>query len=461
MSILLVQGFRENHENVLVIEEDENNPGITRCRELGALVLVGNSSDMKTLQKAHVERAKYAIAVCEGDATNAEFAVGVQKILGVHMGQTPVTCAIHLTDPGLHQRIRKLEMNVPGDTRLRMEFFNVFDRGVKRLLNNHPIDEGNRAAAESPPHPLVVGCGQLSEKLVFNAAVRWLDDHPTLQERLPITLLDGQATQKKALWLLRYPHLDTICELEANDIELETPTFERAGFLRDVTAIYVCIEDETQALSAALTLHKKTSDDIPIVVCTKRETGIAGLLCNMEEADKSFFNLHIFGMEDNTCTPELITGGTHEMLAQQIHELFVRNEEKKGLTQKDNPNICPWEELEDNKKESNRGQVDDILSKLRRIHCGIEPLTSLGTLPSSFSDEEVDVLAKREYNRWKNDLLKDDWTDGEIRDDDKKIHPLLQYSWEELSEDEKDKNREIIRDIPPVLRRAGFQIYRR
>ena len=66
----------------------------------------------------------------------------------------------------------------------------------------------------------------------------------------------------------------------------------------------------------------------------------------------------------------------------------------------------------------------------------------------------------REGREWVADLLGQGWrrTDGP-KDPQRKLHPLLE-SWEELSEAERDKDRMAVRELPEMLLRAGFEIYR-
>jgi len=60
---------------------------------------------------------------------------------------------------------------------------------------------------------------------------------------------------------LRHPELASVCDLVGLPLDVSTPESHRAAFLFDaqgrcdVTAIYVCVEEDTLGLSWALGLH--------------------------------------------------------------------------------------------------------------------------------------------------------------------------------------------------------------
>jgi hypothetical protein len=58
-----------------------------------------------------------------------------------------------------------------------------------------------------------------------------------------------------------------------------------------------------------------------------------------------------------------------------------------------------------------------------------------------------------------NEKLEGWWHYGSQRDDAQKIHPSL-VPYGELSEPEKEKDRDTIRQIPEILSLIDFQVYR-
>ncbi len=147
-----------------------------------------------------------------------------------------------------------------------------------------------------------------------------------------------------------------------------------------------------------------------------------------------------------------------EKLARAIHENYLKNQ--RGTKSADDPGMQPWERLREDLKESNRQQADQIPEKLKVIGCSIRPAGSGETGVREFTPEEVELLAKMEHNRWMANKMAAGWTYAPPpRDDVKKTHPCL-VPWEELPDDEREKDRQAVRGIPEFLATAGFEIRR-
>ncbi len=82
-----------------------------------------------------------------------------------------------------------------------------------------------------------------------------------------------------------------------------------------------------------------------------------------------------------------------------------------------------------------------------------------GSTGFAFTDQEIELLARQEHDRWMRDRLAAGWTYGVPRDDTRKQHPDLK-DWRLLGPEDKDKDREAIRALPEVLHDAGYSITR-
>lgn len=77
----------------------------------------------------------------------------------------------------------------------------------------------------------------------------------------------------------------------------------------------------------------------------------------------------------------------------------------------------------------------------------------------SFSDEEVELLAELEHERWSKAMIARGWTYGDSRDDDSKVHPDI-VDWEKLPEDRREIDREHVRAIPGLVALLRLRIAR-
>ena len=409
---LLAQGFRQRGDRVVVIEQDEDNDLIEQCREQGTIVLIGNATNQELLRQARVQRAKHVVSVCGDDGANAEVAVHARELAGDRQGKA-LMCILHIVDPQLCDLLREREIEMGKVDAFRLEFFNVFDSGARALLEEYPAFSETQSRQA---HLLVIGLGCMAESLVVHAARVWHARHTPTAERLRVTIIDREAERKTESLCLRYPQLGRVCELVAQPMDVHWPEFQRAEFLFDadgrcdVTIVYVCLDDDSLGLSAALALRQRVREHgIPIVVRMEQDAGLATLLGG-RDGGGGFENLHAFGLLDRTCRPDLVLGGTHEIIARAIHEGYVGYREKLDGTPQIDPAMVPWEELAEEFRESCRRQADHIGLKLKAVGCGLAPLTDWDAELFEFTSEEVEQMARMEHQRWMAERRRAGWT---------------------------------------------------
>jgi class 3 adenylate cyclase/tetratricopeptide (TPR) repeat protein len=146
-----------------------------------------------------------------------------------------------------------------------------------------------------------------------------------------------------------------------------------------------------------------------------------------------------------------------EELAQAVHERYCSEAKARGETAEQNSALRTWGELPESLKEANRAQVADIPNKLRFLGYELAPLHGIDPQTLLITDAQLEHLAVREHQRWAEDRLRQGWTYAPLRNNAKKQHPLL-VPWEQLSEPEKEKDRDAVRNMPVILNMAGFRL---
>jgi hypothetical protein len=168
-------------------------------------------------------------------------------------------------------------------------------------------------------------------------------------------------------------------------------------------------------------------------------------------------HIRAFNLFDRTMRHDLLFGGTYEVLARVIHEEYVEEQRREGATPATNPSLVPWQKLPASLKESNRDQAAHIGTKLAAIGLGLAPLTDWDADKKTlFSDDEVELLAIMEHERWVEQRRVDGWTPGP-KDVEAKQTPYL-LPWDALSEEVREWDRQAVRGIPSFLARAGYQV---
>ncbi len=465
--LLLAKAFSRDHR-VVAIEADEEAHGIGEAREQGVVVVTGDATDRTVLRKTRVDRARYLVAVGGDDGTNAEVAVDARLLVN-DSADGELEAFVHVVDPTLCRLLRRQQAGSPASGSFRLRFFNVYETGTRVWLDEHP--PFGREDVRSP-HLVVVGVGDLGASLVIGAARSWLTRHPDavlrpeLGLRPRITLVDRAAEAKREMLLRRQPPLRDFCDLTPCELDVRSPEFEQAGFLLDpqgqcaVTSIYVCLDDDSAGLAAALTLVQRIDaepPEVPVVVRMRQNAGLASLLT--EGADHG--SLRAFALLDRTCTPQFLLGRTpSEIIARAIHEDYLREARARGETAEENPTAVGWDELPEELKESNRRQADHVAVKLEAIGCRAEPLGNAPSEPLSLTGEEVERLAELEHDRWSAERLFAGWTYAPgPKDLERKTSPYL-VPWEELSEEIRELDRNTVRGLQAFLAEAGFRVVR-
>ncbi|MBI4261403.1 MAG: NAD-binding protein [Actinobacteria bacterium] len=463
IGVRLAREFRHSGYEVVAIEDDEENSAIGELREEGIAVLVGDATDSTLLRTAGVGKARQLFVVTGDDQTNVAVALDAWELVGEGREGRPLACFVHLLDPDLLNLITEAGVGTREGDPLRLEAFNVAERGAPALLARYPAFVLDGETPTRPPHVLVVGLGQMGRSLVVQAARAWRRAFGRDAEPMTVTVVDEEADAKIASLCERYPRLEEACRFRPHRIEVESAEFRRAGFLDDpdgrgVTAVYVCLGDDVQGLNAAALLRRRIPDRaVPVVVRTTERAGPAALIGRL--GGGVLAGLHVFGLLELVCRPDVVLEGRNEELARAIHEAYVLAQRREGKTPEDNPSMVRWEELPEGLRESNRRQASDMDTKLRAVGCVALPETDWGAEPITFTPEEVEVMAGMEHDRWWRERAEEGWVLADEKDVDRRRSPYL-VPYEELPEEVREYDRNAVREIPGLLARVGFAAVR-
>ena len=145
-------------------------------------------------------------------------------------------------------------------------------------------------------------------------------------------------------------------------------------------------------------------------------------------------------------------------LAKAIHQNYCEARKAEGEMPKDNPSILPWDEITEDLRRANIEQADHIFYKLALLGYRLDKTPVDQRMPpATFSESEIEAMARLEHARWVADRQLSGWAFGKVRDNELKRHPML-VDYAQLPESEKEKDRQAVRTIPNVLHRAGLTV---
>lgn len=454
----LVEELRNAGEQVVIIESNENNPDLPRCRALGAVVIQGRADDDWNLERAHLQSARMLIATTGDDGTNVETAVHAHRLLK-NETREPLHCVVHITDPSLQQLMKRHEIFEDTADPFHLEIVNVYEVGARLMLVRSEIFKN--VSERDATRICILGLGTFGEAILRRLLREWTAR--TLANRdLQIVIVDDRASQKEPSIRQRYDeYLDDI-RLHFVDRDVRAPDFAGAKLRisksgESFASFFICFDDDSLATLAALRIRDRFGPDQPIVVRMTEELGFASLLKQESKQNGAFSGLHPIGFLDIACMRDLFLGGDREWLARTLHEVYAESCLAAGETVETRPHAVPWHLLSKAAREENRLQADSLRDLLGKA--GLQ----LVACPDSFitiqplSEEAATLLTRGEHGRWKKEKEANGWRHGETRDDKAKRHPLL-VDWNDLPEEEKERNRKTTEQLPRILARADFEI---
>jgi CheY-like chemotaxis protein len=456
----LAKSLNDAGFQVIAIEKDPANPAIAGCRERGVGVVTADATDPTVLRNTRCDRADLVVVTCGDDGANMDVATAATRVTeGRRTGV--LTALIHVGDTALWRTLTAEELGVTRSAPIRLEFFNVFAAAALMLVERFPPFP-HTEPVQGRHTCVVIGFDGLAESLALGSARVWCNADRRPGAGLRIALLGPTATSDRQRLLLRHPELQSICTLDAREV-VSDAEFERGdlGLGGDdawpVSSVYVCMADEADGLAVAMALRRRPETRHPPIVVTVADGG-AGVASAVRDGSGILEDIDAFGVLSGTLKPELLLRGTNELLARAKHDEYVASQVAIGVPSGP-PSMVPWDELSDDLKEANRRFADGIGAKLQAAGCALVPAPLTGTDGAGFADADIEQLARMEHERWMRDKIRDGWRYGPTRNDAAKIHPLL-IPWEELPEEERDKDRNPMRELPQMLARVGLEIQR-
>lgn len=453
----VARSFADAGWQVVVVEADVNNVAIRGCKERGIRVLVGDASDHHILREAGVGRAVLLVVVCGGDGLNMDIASAARGISAEHRDHI-LTAIVEFEDFELWYVMKAQAFVDRRESTFRIELVNIYALAADLLLDEHPPFVAEETGDH---HVLVVGQGDVAQSLIMGVLGRWLNVERAPGERLRVTIAGPESPLAYDALVERHPGIVGLPGVHVEPWEIDMAS---AGIMAsapaDVNRIYVAMTSDTKALAVALNLREQTGlwREVPIVVTVEdRDAGIGRTVNRVEPA---LDGIEAFGWLSDSLRPESLLGHTAtETIARLGHQLHCDEQRRLGVTVRDDPSLVPWEQLHRTLREANRMWADDISDKLIRLSCVVAPapLANPDGQAFCFTEEEVELLAPLEHDRWCVDMKRMGFMRGPR---DECHHPLIDVSFEALPEPNREEDRHHVRSIPLVLTRAGFTIRR-
>jgi hypothetical protein len=405
-------------------------------------LLLANPTDKATLLQAAVHQAELIIFTNKNNLLNIQGIKNLRQILQQQASQK--IAHIQIDDSDLIESLKQDSQFLKQDQNLKVITFNKQRLTARRLLLSQPLYQYADMRGQDRIRVAIFGFSHQAQQLLLQlASSSYYRDFKVPE----IIIIDSQAQQHGQQIINHYPGLqDTeICKLTTIDFDIhtQTPNVEflqtldqgNSAYGQNLTAIFLCFEQDNKNITASLRLRIKTQQTrialAPIFISMTQD--LDALSINTDQTPNFEQVLQHFGQQ--TCTWQEIVEGSSDKLAKFIHKAYNA---RYG-------NGTKWQDLTETYRDANRGAADHIAVKLASLEYFIPQD------PSNWSQqvdltENLELLAKLEHNRWYAERRLNGWQYGPKRDDNRKIHPCL-IPYEQLSEQEKQKDRTNIQDL--------------
>lgn len=432
--------------SLIIIEQDRDNKYIRSISEQGALVLYGSAVDRVLLDSASVSKAKYLICVTGEDETNIEVASLLYQDEKFRDNGNFLEALVHVGSRDVKTYFYEKQLFAKDFDGFSARLFNIYEIGARVLLDENGPDRFVKSLSTKTGYfdITIVGDNLIANELMLHT-VRV--GHYSESLKLSVNLVGHYSEEWLGTLDEKHPNIQDVAKFSLHNISLEeVQNRELIDCIANTQAevIYVCVDSEIQGMRLAQKIINTITDKtISVVVIVNNSTNLSHWIRDID-------NIYVFDLLKHSCTFDTVINTHLDNKAKKIHSYYVNNELARGETKESNSSLVPWKELHETLKDANRHQADHISIKLRAI--GLDSDDIGGNKNVSFSELQIETLAKIEHNRWAADKIIGGWkyTSGE-KDSDKKLSPCL-VPWDELSEEDKDKDRDTIKNIPNILK---------
>ena len=437
---LVARQLRDDESFQIVgVEIDETSGAINGLRASGVPVVVGDARDPEVLGQVNPEKAAHIIVFTGDDSTNIEVLATLSMVI---RDDRDVTVHVVIDSPFLWNSLHRFQFS-RGDRRRRIEFICLPDRAAGLLVDAAEVEKREQASG-TLTRVAIAGESAIAARIVVQ-----LVRSPVFESVQEITVLLESADElQKCSEMLR---------------ETEPWVFRRTDVKFDLMK---SLDSAHPATALGFIVGLNEADTLAAVLRMRRQIGPgARILAGVSDPDTAAAADEIgteFGLTDFVSVGEtvegahLMYGSAREIIARGRHKVYVRERLAAGETVSTNASLVNWEDLPASLRDSNRNYADGVAKMLGRIGADLVPLEGSNPAPFKLDPDLLEELAREEHDRWCEDLSANGWkyTSGS-KDPNRKLHPLL-TSWEELGEEERNKDRESILALPEVLAAVGY-----
>ena len=411
-------------------------------------VLNGDGADTTSLQRVGVRRANNVVILTGDDLTNLKVAARVSRVLADVRRREPVTVHVTLQDIELWRAIRPDSLAVDPAAPVRLEFVCTQQRAAVELVGALPD-----SAFLDREHLLLVVEDPLGEAILAEAVRR---AQLLGVQRLAISAVGEDSDELVRRWHARHPLLSEVADVSAIPASVAALAPALLESAQRARAAIVALTDERAALTAALHLARRHAVPPRRLVLAVGDHALEAAL-----PSETGLGIRVVGAVTSTLDRDLLLDGTRERIARARHAHHVRERRAVDGGAAPDPSMLPWNQLSQPLREANLAFADRVAGVLEVVDGAVVP-SDIGPLRRGdlqLDEDVLELLAEREHDLWMAEKERQGYRPGPVRNDGPgdRTHPSMK-PYAELSQEEREKDRSSIRELPAILAAAGLAI---
>ncbi len=462
----LILDRSEAGQTVAAIDSNPEPDVLAACKKQGISLITGNAADPSALFAAGILQAKEAFVFTRDDNVNLEIvhAIVEARLKAAEDGALDrLDCYLSISDLKLSDLIPIHTGYLEPRANLQIGVSNISQAAARDLWEKMvalarksegclPLasDEKRRA------HVVIHGFGTVGRAILFQLA-RLAHFANGLQTR--VTLIDAclddySASEGDGFTDERLSRCSRVLDLKVIPAAPGSRVARQA--VQELLATdgellthIVCRETDAKSLDLAIDINEMIrhadEDEIRVFVRLTQSAGINKFLVDNRKKEDPLRNLNGFGLFQETFSLPAICRTKINGLAQAIHIHFMEG----NRSPTDPAARESWQKLPEYLKEANRAAAEHIIIKCLTVGC--DTGRDKDGIPTGEKlEEQMEALARMEHDRWMADKVLQGFSYGELTDKKQMTHKCI-VPWDKLSEEDKEKDRAHIRDIPKLM----------
>lgn len=458
-------------KKVVIVENNPANPWLEYARNLGATVVIGDSTKANTLIDARAAQASEVFVVNGDDGVNLEVTAELGTLVSeVARNDRPLRLYVHIVDTNFATTLRPYCKVLHDSPNMLVQVFNVPRTAAARLVT-HQLWPHAPKQEDEVAHFVILGFGAMGQALAVQLAQ--LGHFPN-RKRSRFTIADRDIAQVASSFVSRFPRFTSwrngeneklgvdsfppeaddwgwndhplpdelrvdsreaiqyVCNAEFVELPAGRSDEAFAKRLAELFAqdgikpiVFVCGQQDRDNFEMAVQLRDQLNCQgqaaVPIFVWLPRQPSLADTLSRTDDG-----NFVPFGECRSAASYLEITDPVRERLGRKIQEAYENREAERAESKGEKYLKTTWSSIPDDHRESNRVAADHMLIKLNQVGVEVVRKTSVdqtgGRFVKDFAPQTQRILAEMEHNRWLAERLLAGWrycpkgaTDDEIR----------------------------------------------